>query len=516
MACKKYANLINKLKSDPSLLKGIKRGVEKESLRLNLDCSLAKDGHHKNLGSALCHPLITTDFANMQLEFITPPTSSIQKTINILEDIHKFTYENIENTVLWPFSMPPSNYDEITLADYGSSNLAKMKTLYRQGLANRYGANMQIISGVHFNFSLSDNFFKTLFQKKEQGLKEAKSQAYFKLIRTFYKFSWIIPFLFGSSPFVHKSFVNNNSKNKFKEHKNYCYLKNATSLRMSDIGYTNKAQKNLYINYNSLDEYLISMRRAVCMSYDPFEKIGIFKNGKYQQLNTNILQIENELYTPIRPKSTPKENQTPSDALEENGVDYIELRALDVMPFADVGITKEQIHFLDIFLIFCILYTDEKLDFENLKQYNLNLEKTVKDGLNENLKLVNNHSSIDLREWLEKIFYYMEPLAKILDINSKDKNYQQSLKLQKDKIYNYSKLPSYKILDKILKSENPCNLLKETSLEHKKKISQKSYKVYKKEDLENIAKESIQMQQKIENNDSLNFADYLKNHTKCP
>lgn len=186
-----------------SVLKGIKRGVERECLRIDKH-RLAKTSHHNALGSALTHPYITTDFSESLLEFITPACSDIEQTLAQLEDIHKFTLANIDGEELWPLSMPCfiEDQDEIRLADYGSSNVGKMKTLYRQGLKNRYGSMMQAIAGVHFNLSFPEAFWTQLQQIEGNSdkLSDYISDKYFSLIRNFKRELWLISYLFGASP----------------------------------------------------------------------------------------------------------------------------------------------------------------------------------------------------------------------------------------------------------------------------------------------------------------------------
>ena len=152
-----------------STLAQIGRGVEREALRVLKEGKLSEHPHYQTLGSALTHPYITTDYSETLLEFITPVSQSIEQTVSQLEDIQRFTFKNIDGELLWPFSMPcfVSDEDKIPLAQYGSSNVGKMKTTYRQGLKNRYGSMMQVIAGIHFNFSFSLDFWRALHEIDE-------------------------------------------------------------------------------------------------------------------------------------------------------------------------------------------------------------------------------------------------------------------------------------------------------------------------------------------------------------
>lgn len=179
------------------------RGLEREALRMTQNGQLSTDPHPVGLGSALTNKWITTDFAESLMEFITPVSHEVDHLLNQLSDIHQFTYSKLNNEQLWPMSMPcfVGCEDDIVLAQYGTSNTGRMKTLYREGLKHRYGSVMQVISGVHFNFSFPDAFWDQLFGEQSPEARQASvSDAYFALIRNYYRFGWLIPYLFGASP----------------------------------------------------------------------------------------------------------------------------------------------------------------------------------------------------------------------------------------------------------------------------------------------------------------------------
>ena len=198
-----------------SALTQIKRGVEREALRIKPNGALSQEPHPKALGSALTHDTITTDFSESLLEFITPPESSAVKTITQLQDVHKYTIDNIGDEQIWPLSMPCFIEDEahIPIAYFGESNIGKMKRVYRIGLKNRYGSMMQAIAGVHFNFSFSDDFWKQWAELNgTEHSQDQTSADYFSLIRNYRRYCWIIPYLYGASPALCSSFL------KGKEH----------------------------------------------------------------------------------------------------------------------------------------------------------------------------------------------------------------------------------------------------------------------------------------------------------
>jgi glutamate--cysteine ligase len=204
------------LEAHPQALKGIRRGIERETLRVTPNGTLATTGHPEKLGAALTHHWITTDFAEALLEFITPVDDNIDHLLTFLRDIHRYVARNIGDERMWPLSMPCfiEAEQDIELAQFGSSNIGRMKTLYREGLKNRYGALMQTISGVHYNFSLPLEFWQAWagVQDAESG-KEQISAGYFRLIRNYYRFGWVIPYLFGASPAICSSFLKGRETN---------------------------------------------------------------------------------------------------------------------------------------------------------------------------------------------------------------------------------------------------------------------------------------------------------------
>ncbi len=303
------------LEKNPQALQGIQRGLERETLRVNADGSLATTGHPQALGSALTHKWITTDFAEALLEFITPVDGDIQHMLTFMRDVHRYTARQLGDERMWPLSMPCyiAPGQDIELAQYGTSNIGRLKTLYREGLKNRYGALMQTISGVHYNFSLPMAFWqaKCGVDDAESG-KEAISAGYFRSIRNYYRFGWVIPYLFGASPAICSSFLQGKPTTlPFEKAENgMYYLPYATSLRLSDLGYTNKSQSNLGITFNDLHEYVAGLKRAIKTPSEEYARIGLEKDGKHLQINSNILQIENELYAPIRPKRVTRSGET--------------------------------------------------------------------------------------------------------------------------------------------------------------------------------------------------------------
>ncbi|MDP5293012.1 glutamate--cysteine ligase [Oceanimonas sp. CHS3-5] len=403
-------------------IKGIRRGIERESLRITHAGQLAQTPHPSVLGSALGHAHITTDFSESLMEFITPVSDSVETLLAQLSDIHRYTVRHLDGEQLWPLSMPCllKENEHIPLAQYGSSNVGRMKTLYRQGLHHRYGSNMQVISGVHFNFSMPDSFWVEWHELEGNGryLQDFVSDAYLGLIRNFYRFGWLIPYLFGASPALCGSFLQGREHQLPFERlgKGTLYLPYATSLRLSDLGYTNSAQAGLNISLNSLDEYVASLRRAIGTHAPEFARIGVKVDGEYRQLNDNVLQIENELYAPIRPKRTAESGEKPTEALEARGVEYIEVRSVDVNPFSPVGIDPGQIRFLDTFLLWCLLTPSAPLEEDEIALNRRNFTKVVLEGRKPGLMLERfGDESMSLAELGERYFAELADVASLLD-----------------------------------------------------------------------------------------------------
>jgi glutamate--cysteine ligase len=504
-------------------LTGIRHGVERETLRIKPYGGLAQSPHQSALGAALTHEFITTDFSESLLEFITPPEVSVQKTIGQLNDVHKFTVSNIGDERLWPMSMPCfiENEDAIPIANYGSSNVGKMKTLYREGLKNRYGSMMQAISGVHFNFSLPDEFWqqwlgKTSVEKSDKKPdKDAISAAYFALIRNYRRFCWLIPYLYGASPAICGSFIKGKETSlPFKKlGSGTYYLPYATSLRMSDLGYTNSAQSGLNICYNQLDTYIASLIAAINQPSEAYQKYAGEKGGEYQQLNANVLQIENELYSPIRPKQPTQSLEKPSEALHKRGVSYIEVRALDVNPFSAIGIEENQFYFLDVFLMYCVTKPSALMNAQQYDETEVNLSAVVDHGRDPELMLSNEQQSIGLSAWALQLFSEMHEVALVLDQANGTTYYSVALELEKQKILDPSLTPSAKILQRLISQQCDNGSLGLTLAEdYKQQLIDSDYEFMNADELAEHAKLSIEKQGVIEQQDNISFDEFLSSY----
>lgn len=404
------------------LLRGILRGIEKESLRVNQQGYLATSRHPSALGSALTHPSITTDFSEALLEFITAPSTSVAELLDELDEIHRFAYQQLDNELLWVSSMPCQlgADTEIPIANYGSSNIGTMKKVYRVGLGHRYGRAMQTIAGIHYNFSVPDDLWRLLQRNgdRREPFQRFKSEGYFGLIRNFRRYSWLLIYLLGAAPAVCKSFVKNRSHQLVPvgSDTHSLHTPHATSLRMGDLGYQSDAQSSLAICYNSLQQYIDSLGDALQQSYAAYDSIGLRdQQGDYLQLNTNLLQIENEFYSTVRPKRTAESGETPLQALSSRGVEYIEVRCLDVNPLVPGGIDRETVYFLDVFLLFCLLSPSPQMDDSECAQIPDNLMRTVYRGRDPQLQLIDTGGERRLQDWGLDLIDLMQPVAKTLD-----------------------------------------------------------------------------------------------------
>lgn len=402
-------------------IKGIQRGIEREALRIQPNGAISAQGHPSGVGCALTNGHITTDFSESLLEFITPVSTSAQETLEQLKDLQKFTLEHMGDELLWPISMPCfiKHQDDIVIAQFGESNIGQMKTLYRKGLKNRYGSMMQAIAGVHFNISFPDSFWLALqdLQGDNSELQTFISNGYLGLIRNFKRELWLISYLFGASPALCSSFLEGRSTElPFKKlGKGTLYLETGTALRLGDLGYTNSAQSSLKVMYNSLDEYVAGLKSAINTPSDIYGQLDDYKHSDPKQLNKNILQIENEFYSPIRPKRNANSGETPTDALLRGGIEYIEIRALDVNPFSETGIDIEQIHFLDVFLTYCLLKESPNMDWDSQTRSTENLDTVVNQGRETEVMLNRSGEKVSLQSWGQAIFTQLKQVAAFMD-----------------------------------------------------------------------------------------------------
>ncbi len=445
-----------------SSLGRINRGIEKESLRVSPTGGLAQTPHPPALGSALTHSSITTDYSEALLEFITPVRNDIAASVRDLEDIHSFVYQALDDEMLWCTSMPciVAGDESIPVAQYGSSNVARMKTVYRLGLGHRYGRLMQAIAGVHYNWSMPTEFWVWEHAQGNAGgeLRDYITQRYLGLIRNFRRLSWLLIYLFGASPAVCSSFLkgrDNHGLQPFDEQGRSLYLPHGTALRMGDLGYNSDAQKNLDICYNSLQNYVDTLVCAILQSHPQYCDIPAGEDGNYQQLNDSLLQIENEFYSPIRPKRVAQSGETALSALVRGGIEYIEVRCVDVSPFHPVGIDQEQMRFLDAFLLYCLMQDSPPCDDNEQAEIDANLSAVVNRGRDPELQLQRDGQPVALEEWAAELIEQIRPVTTLFDSALGSHDYNASLESQSDKIADSEQTPSARILREMRERDLP-------------------------------------------------------------
>lgn len=511
------------LKNSPALLhslSSVQRGIEKESLRVSPSSELAQSLHPETLGSALTHPKITTDYSEALLEFITPISTSITETLQCLEEIHHYTYQQLDQQqeTLWANSMPCilGQADSIPVALYGNSNVGKMKTIYRVGLGYRYGRPMQTISGIHYNFSLPDPFwlpYSELLDNSED-INQFKTKQYFSLMRNFRRYAPLLVYLFGASPILDKSFVQNQSHQLEQFDQDSFYLPYATSLRMGDLGYQSNAQSALFVCYNNLEQYIHTLRKGITKPYPDYEAIGVKgANGEYQQLNTALLQIENEFYSTIRPKRVAASGEAPINALKRGGVEYIEVRCMDVNPFDAVGISAETMRFLDTFLLYCLLEDSPVLLPEACLQTSKNLRAVVNQGRQPDLQLEIDGQSITFTDWANNLLHAMRPIAELLDELTGEQLYSSSWQTQQGKVNNAELTPSAQVLQALQKNKLSYKqfAMQQSQHWHQHFVSKK-LPTATRQYFSELAKHSLAQQSSIEQTDAMSFDDYLANY----
>lgn len=495
----------------------VRRGIEKESLRVSSTGHISLASHPTALGSSLSNPFITTDFSESLLEFITPVYSDIDECLLIMENIHRFTLQNLENEeMLWASSMPCSldNAHDIPIAEYGSSNVGKLKNLYRHGLSNRYGRVMQIISGIHYNFSMPESFWQPYQEMcgHKGELKNFKTEKYLHLIRNFHRYSWLLIYLFGASPATGKCFVQGREHSLEELDEHSLYLPNATCLRMGNLGYKSEAQKSLFVCYNELDSYVDCLDEAMRTPYSEYEAMGQSKDGSYLQINTNLLQLENEFYSSIRPKRVVQSGQRPLQALTEDGIEYIEVRALDLNPYLPLGIDAEQIKFLDSFLLHCLLSESPECNEQEFFEVADNIALVVEQGRDPELTLKLEGTPKNLPVWARETIEQVGNAASMLDHIHGGSDYANSLASQSAKINNPELTPSGKILKDM--KQNGLSFFEfsmQQSRRHRDHLQNNGLSEASLKMMQETATDSMQKQAEIERQDTIDFDQFLKN-----
>jgi glutamate--cysteine ligase len=493
------------------------KGLEKESLRVDGQGRLAQTPHPRMLGSALTHPYITTDYSEALLEFVTPPFTEVRDTLQFLSQVHAFVYRHLEDETLWGTSMPCAleGEERIPIARYGNSNVGMMKHIYRRGLGYRYGRRMQTIAGVHFNYSFPEKLWPALRDAEQDSrtIREFMDDWYFRALRNFQRLGWLVPYLFGASPAMCKTFLQDRDLG-FKEFEAHTwYDPCATSLRLSDIGYKNKNQAHIGVTYDKLEDYVATLTHAISTPEPEYERIGVKVDGEYRQLNANILQIENEFYGFIRPKQPINQGERATLALKRRGVMYLEVRALDVNAYDPTGADEPTLRFIEALLLLCLL-TDSPLS-SAIEQQDIshNQSEVARRGRDPKLMLMRRGQPVKLRDWAGEALENMQAICALLDDGLPGKPYSASLAMQRATVEDAVRTPSAHILrDMREHRESFFAFARRKSMEHRGNFLRQTLPGEIKARFEAEARASLEKQAEIETADHLPFDAYLQEY----
>ena len=490
---------------DKGFFKNLKilRGIERESLRVSKKGRISQKDHPRNLGSPLTSKNITTDFAEALVELVTPTFESAEELFKHLNLLHRFIYSEMEGEILWNFSMPCAfeNEQEIRIAEYGETNSGMLKHIYRKGLRLRYGSIMQCVSGIHYNFSLSKESWHSLSDNPDQDFINNK---YLGTIRNIKRNFWFLLERLGASPIAHESYLLNREHSLLKHHESDLFLPYATSLRMSDVGYQSSIQNDLRISYNNLDEFINAIIRGIKTSVQDFQDIGLLdKNGVPQQISTGILQIENELYDIVRPKRSGPSGSRPATLLKEQGIEYLELRGVDINPFIPEGIDENKIKLLDVYIMHSLISDSPEVSDKEIEEMRANQKIMVGSGRSKDIKLRRDGVDIQLLELKAVLHDELKQVASAMD------EYCPGYSNAVDVEMSVDFLPSERIMDEI-SSQNIS--FQEYALNQSKKIADKLDSSNKNDFVELIyhAKESQKDLKNLQKNTGMDINKYVE------
>jgi len=510
---------ILKEKLSPELLKGTRIGLEKESLRVSDKGGIALTNHPHAWGHPLTNSILTTDYSEALTEFITPAFCDVGDALDYLADLQSYAYQSLQKELLWATSMPCVLYGDhnIPIAEYGDSNIGKMKHIYREGLGLRYGRVMQVIAGVHFNWSLPEAFWPEFSKAlgKYDSPEECRDTYYMRLVRNVLRGGWLIPYLFGASPAVCKSFFPNGVSHLPKFDDATYFEPYATSLRMGDIGYQNSKEEGLGIraDYNSVESYAQSLLRAITTPAEPWQRLGVSEEGEYRQLNANILQIENEYYSQVRPKPALKRLQSPAVALLDSGVNYIELRSLDVNAYHPLGVDEVQLRFLEAWLLMCMLSDSPSIDESENRELNENLLAVAHRGREPNIQLRRQGESVSLQEWGHQLLSQMYPICELLDKVNGGSNYEDALDEQIGKIIRPQLTPSARMLTEMEdNAESFYGFAQRLSKKHQRFLLERDISDERRAQFDQLIAKSHEDFAALSNQDSESFDQFLENY----
>jgi glutamate--cysteine ligase len=500
-----------------AVVRGGRRGIEKESLRVTPEGRIAATAHPRAIGSALMHPSITTDFSESLLELVTPTFTDSAELLAYMSDLHQFVYRRIGEERLWASSMPGeiAGESELPIASFGRSNRGRFKHVYRRGLQTRYGGMMQAIAGVHFNYSVQDSFwpvFAQILKSHEEGA-PFMTEGYLALVRNYRRHGWLISYLFGNSPALCASFVPGPVPEGLERGVDGTLLAPyATSLRMSDVGYRNRSETAISVTANSLNGYLRDLVSAVLKPHAPYAKLGVCVDGQYRQLTANLLQISNEYYTYIRPKRVPRAQENMSQALLRAGVQYVEVRALDLNARAAPGADLGELRFAEAFLLTLLLKESAPIGNSEQEALDRNHVNSARQGREPGLLLERDGRRVAMRAWGEELLDSMQGICELLDAGSPARPYQSSLAAQREKLADPDQTPSALILRELADNEEShAAWALRLSAEHRRQLLDEHQAEPKRlQEFEAQAEQSLQEQERLEASDKQSFEQTIE------
>lgn len=510
---RRLAALVNS--REPRPFAGARRGLEKESLRVTPAGRIAHSPHPRSLGAALTNAAITTDFSEALLEMVTPTFTDNARLLEYLADLHTFVHAHLDDELLWANSMPCelAGDADVPLADYGRAHAGFFKHVYRRGLLNRYGGMMQAIAGIHFNYSLPPDFwplFAAICQSRDSA-QPFVSASYFALLRNFRRHGWLLSCLFGASPALCRSFLNGRELAGLEMlDPDSLGARAATSLRMSDVGYRNRNQASVTVSVNRLEDYIRDLRQATHTLHPPYAALGVRVDGEYRQLNANVLQIENEFYSSIRPKRTARSGEGVLAALERGGVEYIEVRVLDLNPFEPAGVALEELQVVEALVVLMLLMDSPPIEPAEQRELEANALAVARHGRNPHLVLERDGRRVPLRDWLRQLLDGLQAVCELLDGGDAARPYSRALQPWLSPDHRAGCAPGVRWLAGMREQQASfAALALDWSHRHREYFRQRPLPQARRDEFSGQAEASVQAQQQLEAADRGSFEEYL-------
>ncbi|EOU1805856.1 bifunctional glutamate--cysteine ligase GshA/glutathione synthetase GshB [Clostridium perfringens] len=433
-------------------------GLEKENVRVTESGNLALTPHPKAFGDREKNAYIKTDFSESQLEMVTPVCNTLEEVYSFICNLNKVvSLEIMKNgEFLWPQSNPPilPREEEIPIAKLSN----REDELYRENLSYKYGKKKQVISGIHYNFSFKEEFIKLLYKelKVEKDFREFKDDIYLRMARNFQKYHWLLIYLTGASPVFHESYIDEIKKDGEILGEDSYYIKDDTSLRNSSYGYKNK--KDYYVSYNSIGEYASDIKNLV-------------KDKEIQSIK--------EYYNPIRLKSLGSEDML--ESLLHKGIDYLEVRLLDLDPLSIQGVSKETLYLVHLFMIYTLLKENKEITYKDQEEFFKNHDMVALKGRNEDAVIHENGVPVLLKDKGREILSEMDEIVEILFSNNEE--FKNVIKRALEKINNPHDTISEKLI-KDIKEEGYINFHMRLAKEYLNNFKNKEFNLVGYEDLE--------------------------------